>query len=48
MKKELRDYLRKLGSKGGKARAQSLSREQRREIGKQAAKARWGKRKGQA
>jgi hypothetical protein len=32
------------GSKGGKARAARLSASRRRQIAKQAAKARWGKR----
>jgi hypothetical protein len=40
--------LGKLGaSKGGQARAAKLGREQRKEIAKKAAKARWGKRKAQ-
>ena len=34
-----------LGSKGGKARAAKLTREQRKEIAQKAAKSRWGKEK---
>jgi hypothetical protein len=50
-KKELSNYLAKLGSKGGRARAENLTVEQRREIGRKAAKARWagkGKKRAQA
>lgn len=34
-------YAKSLGSKGGKARAKSLTSERRKEISKDAAKARW-------
>ena len=37
---------RKGGKKGGKARAESLSPERRREIAQAAAKARWGEKRG--
>jgi hypothetical protein len=36
------------GKKGGKARAESLSPEKRREIARKAAQARWGKEKGES
>lgn len=47
-----RDFLRKIGKrggkaggpKGGKARAESLTPERRKEIARKAAQARWGKR----
>jgi hypothetical protein len=40
--------LSKLGAaKGGKARAEALTAAERREIARKAARARWGKRKGQ-
>jgi hypothetical protein len=42
-----RDYFRKMGKEGGKTRAKQLTAEQRKEIAKQAAKARWAK-KGKA
>jgi hypothetical protein len=38
-----KEYARKGGLKGGKARAESLTPERRREIAKSAAKRRWGK-----
>lgn len=47
--KEIREYLRRIGKrggrKGGKARQAKLSPEQRRELGRKGARARWGKRK---
>ena len=47
MKKEVRDYMRKIGrkgaKKGGKARMAQLTPEQRREIARKAAVARWAK-----
>jgi len=39
----MREMGRKGGLKGGKARAESMTPEQRSEIAKRAAKARWGK-----
>lgn len=39
-----KDYARKGGLKGGKARAKSLSPERRSQIAKKAARQRWGKR----
>ena len=45
-KKELSEYLRKLGSKGGKARVKKQTPEERRESARKAAKARWAKRRG--
>lgn len=36
------------GKKGGKARAEKLTREQRQEIGRKGAAARWGKKEGDA
>ena len=44
-KDELSDYAAKFASRGGKARATALSAEQRREIARRAAVARWSKRK---
>jgi hypothetical protein len=44
-KGELSQYLRKLGSKGGKARAKRSTPEQRKEQAQKAAQARWAKRK---
>lgn len=41
---ELQQYFSELGKKGGKARAEKLSKEQRKEIAKKAAQARWSKR----
>lgn len=40
---EFSDYLRKLGRKGGKKRAKTLTPERRAEIARKAAKARWDK-----
>ncbi len=37
-----------MGRKGGKNRAKNLTPERRQEIGRQAAQARWGKRKREA
>jgi len=42
---ELSDYAAKFASRGGKARAEALSAEQRREIARKAALVRWSKRK---
>ena len=42
----LSDYLRKLGSKGGKATAKKLTPEERKAAARKAAKARWSKRGG--
>lgn len=42
-KREIQELGRKGGLKGGKKRAASLTREQRSEIAKKAAQARWGK-----
>ena len=42
---DLSDYAAKFASRGGKARAKALSPEQRREIARKAALARWSKRK---
>lgn len=46
---EMRELARKLGSRGGKiggkARAEKLTSEQRKEIARKAAKARWDKKK---
>jgi hypothetical protein len=48
---EMRELARKLGRrgglKGGKARAEKLTKEQRVEIARKAAKARWAKRRQQ-
>jgi len=41
MAKELNEAARALGSKGGKQRAKNLTAEQRREIGRKGAEARW-------
>jgi hypothetical protein len=43
---EGKEYARKGGLKGGKARAQALTAERRQEIAKEAARKRWVKRKG--
>jgi len=43
-KRERSEAARKLGKKGGPARAKKLTAEQRRAIAKKAAEARWGKR----
>jgi hypothetical protein len=40
---EGKEYARKGGLKGGKARAASMTKERRTEIAKKAAKKRWGK-----
>jgi hypothetical protein len=45
LKKEVRRYLAELGRKGGKAAAQKLTQEQRREKGRKAVQARWAKKK---
>jgi hypothetical protein len=39
----VREYLSKLGKKGGKSRAQKLTKEQRSESARRAAQARWAK-----
>jgi hypothetical protein len=44
-KTELERYAAMFASRGGKARAKALSREQRQAIARKAATARWGKRK---
>ncbi|MDA8172828.1 MAG: hypothetical protein M0Z48_13485 [Nitrospiraceae bacterium] len=44
-KPDLKEYARKGGVKGGKARAESLSAKERKEIARTAAKARWGGKK---
>jgi hypothetical protein len=50
--KEIRDYFKKKGSQGGKIggpkRMESMTVEQRRDLAKKAAAARWGKKKGTA
>jgi hypothetical protein len=43
MPDDVREFFRKTGSVGGKARRDSLSPEQRRRIAKKAARARWAK-----
>ena len=48
--KEIRAYFAAIGArgdkrKGGRARAASMTKEERRELGRMAAKARWSKRK---
>ena len=43
MAKNLNEAARALGSKGGKQRAKKLAPEQRREIARKAAQARWAK-----
>jgi hypothetical protein len=43
-KSELSKHLAKLGRKGGHATAKKRTAEQRKEIARKAAKARWGKR----
>ncbi len=42
------EYMQQVGSKGGQARAKSLTAAERRAIGKKAAKARWSKKGGQS
>ena len=44
-KKEIREYFAKFGRKGGKATAAKLSPEERKRIARQAAQARWAKKK---
>lgn len=39
-------HLSKLGKKGGKARLQTMTAEERTEVARKAAQARWAKRKG--
>ena len=39
----VKEFLRKIGKKGGKARAKSLTAERRSEIATNAVKARWAK-----
>ena len=41
----VREYFQKITSQGGKARAAKLTPEQRKEIAKRGAEARWGKKK---
>jgi general stress protein YciG len=43
MAKNLNEAAKALGSKGGKQRAKNLTPEQRREIGRKGAQARWAK-----
>ena len=43
--KEIREYLRKIGKKGGEVTNQKLTPEQRRESARRAAQARWAKAK---
>lgn len=45
MKKEVREYLRKLGKKGGKRRLETMSKEERSERARAAVNARWAKKK---
>jgi general stress protein YciG len=45
MTKTSKDFAFELGSKGGKARAKALTPERRKEIARQGAKARWGKKR---
>jgi hypothetical protein len=40
-----KDYIRELGSRGGKSRSRNLTPERRREIARNAALARWSKAK---
>jgi hypothetical protein len=42
---EISDYLKKIGKKGGKTRAQRLSPKEREESARRAAQARWKKSK---
>jgi hypothetical protein len=44
-KSDISKVMREMGSKGGKNRAKNLTAEQRREIAKRAAEARWKKAK---
>ncbi|MGH9505256.1 MAG: hypothetical protein ACRD20_20575 [Terriglobales bacterium] len=41
----VRDYLAKIGKKGGKARLVKMSAEERKEIARRGAQARWGTKK---
>jgi hypothetical protein len=41
--KALRDYLRRLGKRGGKARLKTMTKEQRHQSAKKAARARWNR-----
>jgi len=43
---EIAKYFAKFGKRGGKARAKKLTAEQRKESARQAAQARWSKKKG--
>ena len=43
----LSDYLSQIGRKGGKARLETMTEDQRKESARKAAQARWGKRKKQ-
>jgi hypothetical protein len=43
--KVLRDYLRRLGKRGGKARLKTMTKQQRHESARNAARARWNKRR---
>jgi len=43
---EVRKYLSSLGKKGGKSRTQQMTPEQRKELARKAAKARWSRKKG--
>jgi hypothetical protein len=45
-KKGLSDAARAMGQKGGKTRAKRLTPEERREIARKAARARWGNKRG--
>jgi hypothetical protein len=47
-KQQIREYMRQQGSKGGRRRAQVLSKEERRAIGRKAARVRWPKKTGRA
>ena len=43
MTKTVEEYIQEITSKGGKARAETLSAKRRKEIARKAAKARWAK-----
>jgi hypothetical protein len=45
LREEIRDYFAKFGRQGGKIRAKKLTPEQRREVARKAAQARWAKKK---
>jgi hypothetical protein len=47
MAKTVEEYIQEITSKGGKARAATLSAKRRKEIARKAAKARWAKAKEQ-